>query len=130
MLENVIEHPYLAGIHSSILGFGTRTLQDIFLPLYQLYGHIIPESLKTNTNKLNTPLLPHLPITLIFRQIKDCQRFATAGGTPFTPAQLVKAAETLVIATGRYPKAYREWLNKATVDKTFKNFRTQFNREY
>lgn len=26
MVENAIEHPYLAGIHSTILGFGTRTL--------------------------------------------------------------------------------------------------------
>ena len=42
MLENAIEHPYLAGIHSSILGFGARTLQDIFLHLYQSYGHIAP----------------------------------------------------------------------------------------
>ena len=119
MLEIAIKHPYLAGINSSILGFGTRTLQDIFLHLYQLYSRISLSSLKANTNKLNTPLPPHLPTALIFRQIEDCQLFATAGGTPFTLAQLVKAAETLVLATGRYPQAYREGLNKPTADKTF-----------
>ena len=112
MLENAIEHPYLAGIHSSILGFGARSLQDIFLHLYQSYGRISPSSLKANTDKLNTPIPPHLPIALIFRQIEDSKRFATAGGAPFNPAQLVKAAETLVLPTGRYQQAYREWLNK------------------
>ena len=130
MVENAIEHPYLAGIHSTILGFGTRTLQDIFLHLYQSYGRISPAALKANSDKLNTPLPPHLPMALIFRQIEDCQRFSTAGGTPFTAAQLVKAAETLVLATGRYPQAYREWLNRLEVEKTFNNFRIQFNKEY
>jgi len=130
MVENAIEHTYLAGIHSTILGFGARSLQDIFLHLYQSYGRISPSSLKSNTEKLSTPLPPHLPIALIFRQIEDCQRFATAGGTAFTPAQLIKAAETLVLSTGRYPQAYREWLNRPDVEKTFNNFRVQFNREY
>ena len=115
MLDNAIEHPYLAGIHSFILGFGARTLQDIFLHLYQSYGRISPVSLKANTDKLNKPIPSHLPIALIFWQIKDCQRFATAGGTPFTPAQLVKAAKTLVLETGSYPQAYRKWLNKLMV---------------
>ena len=70
MLENAIEHPYLSGIHSSIIGFGARKLQDIFLHLYQSYGRISPASLKANTDKLNTPIPSHLPIALIFRQIE------------------------------------------------------------
>ena len=42
MLENTIEHPYLARIHSFILGFGARTVQEIFIHLYQFYGRISP----------------------------------------------------------------------------------------
>ena len=38
LLENAIKHSYLAVIHSATLGFGARTLQDIFLYLYQTYG--------------------------------------------------------------------------------------------
>ena len=69
LIENVIEHSCLAGIHSSILGFGVRSLQDIFLHLYQSYGRIIPAALQVNTTSPTTPIASHLPIALIFRQI-------------------------------------------------------------
>ena len=82
--KNAIEHSYLARIHSAILGFGVRSLQDIFLHLYQSYGRIIPAALQVNTTRLTTPIASHLPIALIFRQIEECQRFAIAGGTAFT----------------------------------------------
>ena len=67
LLENATEHSYLAGIHSSTLGFGARTLQDIFLHLYQTYGGIIPTALQVNTTRLTTHIASHLPIALIFR---------------------------------------------------------------
>ena len=34
LLENTIEHYYLSGIHSAVLGFGARSLQYIFIHLY------------------------------------------------------------------------------------------------
>ena len=40
MLENAIERTYLAGIYTATQGFGNRTLQDIFMHLYQTYGRI------------------------------------------------------------------------------------------
>ena len=130
MLENAIEHSYLAGIHSEILGFGARSLQDIILHLYQSYGRISPSSLKANTDTLTRPIASNLPIALIFCQIEDCQRFATAGGAAFTQEQLIKAAETLILNTGKYQLAYREWINLNPVQKTFNIFRTRFATEY
>ena len=130
LLENAIEHSYLAGIHSATLGFGVRTLQDIFLHLYQTYVRISPTALQVNTTRLTTPIASHLPIALIFRQIEECQRFTIAGGTPFTSDQLIRAAETLVLATGKYQLAYREWISLQAVQKTFNEFRLRFNNEY
>ena len=108
LLENAIEHSYLAGIHSAILGFGVRSLQDIFLHLYQLYGRLSPAVLQANTTRLTTPIASHLPIALIFRQIEECQVFVIAGETSFTAEQLIKAAETSILATAKYLLAYRE----------------------
>ena len=105
LLEKEIEYPYLAGIHSAILGFGVRSLQDIFLHLYQSYGRIIPASFQVHITCLTTPIGSHLPIALIFRKIEECQRFAIQGGTAFTAEQLIKASETLIIATGKYQLA-------------------------
>ena len=69
LLENAIKNSYLAGIHSAILGFGVRSLQDIFIQLYQSYGCINPSALHVNTTCLTTPIASHPPIALIFRQI-------------------------------------------------------------
>ena len=112
------------------MGFGVRSLQDIFLHLYQSYGRIIPAALQVNTTRLTTPIASHLPIALIFRQIEECQRFTIAGGTAFTAEQLIKAAETLILATGKYQLAYREWISLPEIQKTFNEFRLRFNNEY
>ena len=105
LLENAIEHSYLAGIYSDILVFGVRSLQDIFLHFYQSYGLISPEALQVNTTRLTTPIASQLPIALVFRQIEECKRFAISSGTAFTAEQLIKASETLIIATGKYQLA-------------------------
>ena len=89
LLDNAIERSYLAGIHCAILGFGVRSLQDIFLHQYQSYGHIIPAALQENTTRLTTLIASHLPIALIFRHIEECQHFVIAGGTSFTAEQLI-----------------------------------------
>ena len=70
ILENAIEHSYLAGIHSAILSFGVRSLQDIFIHLHQSHGRISPAALQVNTTRLTTPIASHLPIALIFRKIE------------------------------------------------------------
>ena len=70
LLNNAIEHSYLAGIHSAILGFEVRSLQDIFIQLYQSYMRISPAELQVNTTRLTTPISSHLSIALIFRQIE------------------------------------------------------------
>ena len=121
LLENVIEHSYLSGIHSDILGFGVISLQDKFLHLYQSYGRIIPAALQLNTTRLTTPIASHLPIALIFRRIEECERFAIAGGTAFTSEKIIKAEEALVIAAGKYQLAYREWISLPEIQKTFKS---------
>ena len=112
------------------MGFGVRTLQYIFLHLYQSYGRIIPEALQVNTTRLTTPIASHLPIELIFIKIEECHRFAIAGGTAFTSEKLVKAAETLILAIGEYQFAYREWISLPEIQKIFNEFYLRFNNEY
>ena len=69
-------------------------------------------------------------IAIIFQQIEDCQKLAATGGTPFTAAQIIKAAETLVLYTGKYTQSYWKWLALSTEEKTYKNFKVCFAQEY
>ena len=86
--------------------------------------------LQVNATRLTAPIASHLTIALIFRQIEECQRFAIASGTLFTAKQLIKAAETLILASGKYKLAYREWISLPAIQKTFNEFYLRFNNEY
>ena len=129
MLEQAIEATYLAGIYSETQGFGTRAAIEIFAYLYQTYGRISTKAIQNNTIKLTQPVAPHLPVAIIFKQIEDCQRFATAAGAPFTPAQILKAAETLILSTGRYAISYREWISLLDQERTCLNLKTKLVKE-
>ena len=77
----------------------------MFLHLYQSYVRIISAALQVNTTRLTTPIASYLPIALIFRQIEEFQRFTIASGTTFKSEELIKEAETLILATGKYQLA-------------------------
>ena len=53
-----------------------------------------------------------------------------AGGTAFTSEQLIKAEETLILATGKYQLEYREWISLMVIQKTFNELSLHFNNEY
>jgi hypothetical protein len=130
MVENAIDSTFLTGIHDPAHGFGARSIIDIFQYLFATYGQIGPDEILANQQKLTNPVDPHQPIAILFRQIEDCQKFAAAGNVAITPAQVLKAAETLILQTGKYTSAYREWISLDPAAKTYQNFKTRMTREY
>ena len=102
----------------------------IFIHLYKSHGRIIPAALQVNTTRLTTPIASHLPIALIFKQIEEYLCFALAGGTAFTAEKLIKSAETLVLATGKYQLAYRKRISLLEIQKTFNELCLRFNNKY
>ena len=130
LLEKAIEDAYLTGIHDEAHGFGNRTLQDVQRWLFQTYGHIGPTDRMNNTAKLTQPIDPTAPIALLFKQIEECQRFAADAGSPFTPQQIVEAAEALIVQTGKYETTYREWLALQANAKTYAELKRRFTQAY
>jgi hypothetical protein len=130
MLENAVEDTYLTGIHDPAHGFGARSIIDVFQYLFRTYGQIGPDEILANQHKLTQPVDPHQPMAILFKQIEDCQKFAAAGQVAITPQQVLKAAETLILQTGKYVSAYREWIALDPAHKTYHNFKIRMNQEY
>jgi hypothetical protein len=130
MLKNSIEATYLTGIHDSAHGFGARSLIDVFRYLFATYGSIGPDEILRNHQTMTTPVDANQPIAILFKQIEDCQKFAAAGQVAITPAQVLKAAETLILQTGKYTSAYREWIALDPNAKTYHNFKVRMTAEY
>eukprot|EP00957_Ditylum_brightwellii_P156319 11898039-Ditylum_brightwellii.AAC.1 len=49
---------------------------------------------------MQTPIAPHHPIALLFKQLEDGQKFAVSTSVPFTNDQLIIYAEQLILGTG------------------------------
>ena len=52
---------------------------------------------------------PNLPITFLFKQIKDAVVYANHGQEPITPTQVTNHAINLVIDTGLFADNWKEW---------------------
>eukprot|EP00957_Ditylum_brightwellii_P026894 2033140-Ditylum_brightwellii.AAC.1 len=78
---------------------------------------------------MQTPIAPHHPIVLLFKQLEDGQKFAASASVPFTNDQLIMYAEQLILGTGQYNNAYRTWMATPT-PKTYQMLKTHFTAEY
>jgi hypothetical protein len=100
MLENTIDSTFLTGIHNPAHEFGARSIIEVFQYLFATYRQIGPDKILTNQQKkLTHPADPNQPIAMLFCQIENYQKFAAAGNVAITPAQVLKAAETLILQT-------------------------------
>jgi hypothetical protein len=90
--------------------------------LYTSYGRLTPADLQGNDTRLRNPYDPNQPIQALFDQIKDADALAAAAQAPYSPAQIVSIAYTLVFATGTLPEACREWRPNPS-DHTWPNFK-------
>jgi hypothetical protein len=52
--------------------------------------------------------------------------FADAGGTPYTPSQVVTTIYTLVFHTGMFLEACQEWHRRLAIEQTWANFKKYF----
>ena len=75
---------WLSQIHSKEHGFGNRSVLDVFQYLYATYGDVGLDELTKNQEKMLTPIAPHHPITLLFKQLEDDQKFAVSASILFT----------------------------------------------
>eukprot|EP00957_Ditylum_brightwellii_P097854 7451884-Ditylum_brightwellii.AAC.1 len=96
---------------------------DVLQYLFQTYRHTSPQQVSANSNKMMMSVDPNKPITLIWKQIEDAQKFAMAAGNAFPPQQIVTAAETLMLGTNKYHDAYRSCLALPQMNKTYTNLK-------
>jgi hypothetical protein len=64
------------------------------------------------------PWDPNTPFEILAKQINDCANFSDAAGQPYSPAQILTQAYSLVFVTGLYKQQLEEWDVKAIANKT------------
>jgi hypothetical protein len=89
-----------------------------------------PTELTQNCERLNAPYNPNQPTETLFQKIQDARAFAVAGGRPDGAAMIANVAYTLVFNTGLFPDACRSGQSRATVGKTWAQFKLDVATAY
>eukprot|EP00957_Ditylum_brightwellii_P075608 5746447-Ditylum_brightwellii.AAC.1 len=76
-----------------------------------------------------TPIAPHHPIALLFKQLKDGQKFAVSASILFTNDQLIMYAKQFILGTGQYTNTYCTWIT-THAPKTYQMLKTHFTAAY
>ena len=122
----VFDEEYLRGLRNMHTGYVGVTTQQMLDHLYDNYGIITAVDIEDNDTRMREPYNPTFPIETLFHQIELAVEYTTAGKRPYQEDQVVSRAYLLVLRTGLYAEACRDWDKKTLADKKWSRFKTYF----
>jgi hypothetical protein len=125
-LIHSVDDIFIHALHQQHIGYANRTTRELLEHMFLSYGRVHPDDLVANTKRMQAPWDPNTPFEQLAKQIDDCADFADAANEPYSPAQILTQAYSLVFATGLYERQLEEWDNKPLVDKTWDTFKSFF----
>jgi hypothetical protein len=129
-LINTFDGPYIRGLCDWHTSYNNVSAMHILTHLYTTYGDITPINIEDNDAKMRAPFDPTQPIELLFDQIETAAKFADAGNRPYNPDQVVSRANFLILQTGLYADACRDWRRRAVLTQTWPNFKADFAKAH
>jgi hypothetical protein len=125
---NATPHSYLRAMEHREDGFGRRTALELLTHLWTRYGKITEEMLNDNLVHMMRAWHPSAPIATLYLQLDDAQALATAGNDAISDLAWMRAGAKLILATGLFDTACREWKHKPTDDRTKELFMEHFDQ--
>jgi hypothetical protein len=118
---------YVRALYDDTLGFGNVTCLQLLIHLWHNYGRITQTELDANLLRMAAAWNPPTPIEVLFSQLEDGVRFATAGNDPPSMPSVVRQGYNIVYATGLFDVACREWRCLPDPNKTMPIFQAHFH---
>jgi hypothetical protein len=97
---------------------GMRVI-DILDQLSATYGQPTPSALEANDHIFRSPTLAADPPEVLFCCIEECAKTAMLGKNPYTNKQLIMNTICLLLTTGLYIRAFKDWDQLAKGAKTW-----------
>ena len=123
--DQALQQQLIAVFDEDYLSVGVTT-QQMLDHVHENYGVITAVDIEDNDTRMQEPYNPTFPIETFFHQIELAVEYATAGKRPYETAQVVSRAYLLILQTGLYPEACRDWDKKQLALKTRSLFKTFF----
>ena len=125
-LIHSVDDIFIHALHQQHIGYANRTTRELLEHMFKSYGRVHADDFVANTKRMQAPWDPNTPFEQLAKQIDDCGDFAGAANQPFSHAQILTQAYSLVFATGLYERQLEEWDAKADADKTWDTFKSFF----
>jgi hypothetical protein len=109
----VLNYPTVQGWHMRM-----RVI-NILDQLSATYGQPTPSALEANNHIFRSPMLAANPPEVLFRRIKKCAETALLGKNLYTDKQLIMNTIRLLLTTGLYIRAFKDWDQLAEGAKTW-----------
>ena len=117
---------FLEALSQPTVGLAMVTPLQILRHLYTQYANITAADLAANDVAMKSPYDVNMPIENLFKQIQSAVEFATAGSTPYSPAQVLAVAYQLVFQTGIFADDCKIWKRRPAIYKTWLQFKIDF----
>jgi hypothetical protein len=119
---------YIDALCDPDYGFGAVTTLQLLTHLRTTFGSITLLDRDANLARMAAPWSPPTPIELLFKQLTDGHRMALASGEPIADSQLARLGYNILLKSGIFVEACREWRLKPPVSQTFAEFKLHFLR--
>ena len=130
LLLGAVDDMFINGLKHRHVGYSNVTTLQILTHLYDNYANIVDFNLIDNQNTMNELYNVNLSIESFFTLIENCVDYAQAGGTPFTPQQVVSSASNTIQRTGMYTDSCKVWRRLLMQAKIWALFKSEFNRTH
>jgi hypothetical protein len=128
MLIAAVPSVYIDALCDPDYGYSQVTTLDMLTHLKSTYGQISITERDQNQTRMTTPWHPPTPIEALFTQLQAGVRFAAAGGEPISDTQVARMGYTIILNTGLFTEACREWRLKPDAAQTYAELKTHFRR--
>ena len=119
---------YLQDLRDPNLGFASTTCLELITHLRETYGEISQEDLDANQLRMNAKWHPPVPIEVLFEQLRAGAAFALEGGDMLPPASVVRLGYSLILQTGLFDQACRDWRATTQASRTMIQFKKHFKK--
>ena len=127
-IHDALEEKYVAALVDNYTNLITTDIPETLQCLFYNFGKVSSEEVAQKESEVMAMTwLPSDPIILLTKPLEDLNKLANQAGVPFTPAQILEKALSVIRATRDFELALAAWEDKPQEEKTWDILKTHFH---
>ena len=126
-IQDALEPLYLKTLKNTHTKKIHQSIPDILTFLFTRYGEVDDKAQANKESEIRSMTFhPADPLVTIFTPLEDLRELGTYSSNPYSEAQIVQYALTIIKQTPDFEKYVETWYAKPRPEQTWSNFKTHF----